>query len=101
MIGKSSRRATFTIAGFFSASAITVCIIGSTLHIAWAAPKAASRDNYFPNTESLGADEMRVTALGTGTPNFRRSQASAAWLVDPAPAFSHADFPLQPGPRDV
>jgi ribonuclease Z len=41
-----------------------------------------SRDNYFPNTELLGADEMRVIALGTGTPNFRRSQASASWLVE-------------------
>ena len=41
-----------------------------------------SRDNYFPNTELLDEDEMRVIALGTGTPNFRRSQASAAWLVE-------------------
>lgn len=40
------------------------------------------RKNYFPNTESLGVDEMRVTSLGTGSPNFRRSQASAAWLVE-------------------
>ncbi len=37
-----------------------------------------SRDSYFPNTEILGEDEMRVVALGTGTPNFRRSQASAS-----------------------
>ncbi len=41
-----------------------------------------SRDSYFPNTEILGEDEMRVVALGTGTPNFRRSQASASWLVE-------------------
>lgn len=40
------------------------------------------RANYFPNTESLGEDEMRVIALGTGTPNFRHSQASASWLVE-------------------
>jgi len=45
-------------------------------------PKVAWRDNYFPNTEPLGADEMRVIALGTGTPNFRHSQASASWLVE-------------------
>jgi len=37
---------------------------------------------YYPNTEPLGANEMRVIALGTGTPNFRRSQASASWLVE-------------------
>jgi ribonuclease Z len=40
------------------------------------------RTNYYPNTEVLAKDEMRVTALGTGTPNFRHSQASAAWLVE-------------------
>jgi ribonuclease Z len=40
------------------------------------------RKNYFPNTERLGPDEMRVIALGTGTPNFRHSQASASWLVE-------------------
>jgi ribonuclease Z len=44
--------------------------------------QSASRANYFPNTEPLGMDEMRVIALGTGSPNFRRSQASAAWLVE-------------------
>lgn len=25
--------------------------------------------SYFPNTEVLGAEEMRITALGTGMPN--------------------------------
>ncbi len=43
---------------------------------------ARGRDNYYPNTELLDEDEMRVIALGTGTPNFRRSQASASWLVE-------------------
>ena len=27
---------------------------------------SSQRENYFPNTETLGADEMRVIALGTG-----------------------------------
>lgn len=40
------------------------------------------RPHYFPNTEPLAEDEMRVVALGTGTPNFRHSQASASWLVE-------------------
>lgn len=44
--------------------------------------KLPQRVNYYPNTEELGADEMRVIALGTGTPNFRHSQASASWLVE-------------------
>ena len=37
---------------------------------------------YYPNTEVLGEAEMRVVSLGTGTPNFRHSQASASWLVE-------------------
>ena len=43
---------------------------------------ARERNNYYPNTELLDEDEMRVIALGTGTPNFRHSQASASWLVE-------------------
>jgi hypothetical protein len=34
------------------------------------------RDHYYPKTEILGDDEMRITALGTGMPNARPSQAS-------------------------
>ena len=38
---------------------------------------------YFPNTEELRSDEMRVTALGTGMPTpLTRAQKSTAWLVE-------------------
>ena len=40
------------------------------------------RDYFYPNTETLGAGEMRVTALGTGRPFVRRAQANASWLVE-------------------
>ena len=40
------------------------------------------RDQFFPNTEELGKDEMRITALGTGRPFLRPSQANAGWLVE-------------------
>jgi ribonuclease Z len=52
------------------------------LQSAVSAEKLNARANYYPNTEPLGAEEMRVIALGTGTPNFRHSQASASWLVE-------------------
>jgi ribonuclease Z len=59
----------------------SVVAIGSLLSTT--APSAEGpRENYYPNTETLEADEMRVIALGTGTPNFRKSQASSAWLVE-------------------
>ena len=37
---------------------------------------------YFPGTEALGADEMRVTACGTGMPTVRPKQAAACFLVE-------------------
>jgi ribonuclease Z len=40
------------------------------------------RDVYFPGTEALAADEMRVIACGTGMPNARPSQAAACFLVE-------------------
>ncbi len=30
-------------------------------------------DAFYPGSEELGPDEMRVTALGTGMPNLRPS----------------------------
>jgi ribonuclease Z len=40
------------------------------------------RDHYFPNTEPLAENEMRVIALGTGRPFVRRAQANCSWLVE-------------------
>jgi ribonuclease Z len=40
------------------------------------------RDSYFPNTETLASDEMRIVACGTGMPTGRESQAAACFLVE-------------------
>ena len=37
---------------------------------------------YFPNTEILGADEMRITTLGSGMPNQTRAAVSISFLVE-------------------
>ena len=39
----------------------------------------ATRDIYFPGTEDLKPDEMRITALGTGMPSARPKQAAACF----------------------
>ncbi len=39
--------------------------------------KARPRDTYYPNTEDLAPDEMRVIACGTGMPTTRAAQAAA------------------------
>ena len=42
----------------------------------------SNRDMYFPGTEDLKPDEMRITALGTGMPSARPKQAAACFLVE-------------------
>jgi ribonuclease Z len=37
---------------------------------------------YYPGTEDLKPDEMRIVALGTGMPSSRPKQAAACWLVE-------------------
>jgi ribonuclease Z len=39
-------------------------------------------DVYYPGTEELGPNEMRVVALGTGMPNARPKQAASCFLVE-------------------
>ena len=46
------------------------------------APAKAALDVYYPGTENLAPDEMRVVALGTGMPSPRPKQAAACWLVE-------------------
>lgn len=38
--------------------------------------------SYFPNTEILGAGEMRITALGTGMPNQTKAAVSISFFVE-------------------
>ena len=49
-----------------------------------ASPTAAlgGRDVYYPGSEALKPDEMRVIACGTGMPNARPKQAAACWIVE-------------------
>jgi ribonuclease Z len=40
------------------------------------------REAYYPNTEDLSPNEMRVIACGTGMPTTRAAQAAACFLVE-------------------
>ncbi len=42
----------------------------------------STRDVYYPGTEDLAPDEMRIVACGTGMPNARPKQAAACFLVE-------------------
>ena len=80
---------TFIMTGFVSILAFAVCITGNVLQTASAAQESTSKElvkqspTYFPNTEELRPDEMRITALGTGLPTpITRAQKSTAWMVE-------------------
>ena len=45
-------------------------------------PVERELDVYYPGTEEIGAEEMRVVACGTGMPSTRPKQAAACWLVE-------------------
>jgi ribonuclease Z len=43
---------------------------------------APDRYVYYPGTEALGENEIRLIACGTGMPAARRDQAATCWLVE-------------------
>ncbi|RKZ45662.1 MAG: hypothetical protein DRQ58_10030, partial [Gammaproteobacteria bacterium] len=46
------------------------------------AKPSPNRDVYYPGTEELAADEMRVIACGSGMPMPRLKQAAACFLIE-------------------
>jgi ribonuclease Z len=60
-------------------------ILGATALAQEGAAKTSSKHYpiYYPNTEKLDPDEMRITALGTGLPTpITRAQKSTSWMVE-------------------
>ena len=43
---------------------------------------APDRYVYYPGTEALGEDEIRIIACGTGMPAARHGQAASCWLME-------------------
>jgi ribonuclease Z len=68
------------VAGFL-ACAVLLVLTAATRSPTKAIP-ASELDVYYPGTEDLQPDEMRVVALGTGMPSARPKQAAACWLVE-------------------
>jgi ribonuclease Z len=73
--------------GFLACVGLIACVSlvsdGSEAQAKTSPVKAlAEREVYYPGTEDLAPDEMRVVACGTGMPNARPKQAAACWLVE-------------------
>ncbi len=78
--------ASVVIASFVLVSAATVYLTGDS-HAAGGkvtGPNVVAPDRYvyYPGTEVLAKDEVRVIACGTGMPDQRRGQASACFLFE-------------------
>ncbi len=77
-----SIRSTFLVCSLVVLSfVLSVLIVGATEETS-PVKALADRDVYYPGTEDLAPDEMRVIACGTGMPNARPKQAAACWLVE-------------------
>ncbi len=83
------------VAGVFAAGTLVGLIVAQSGSVARAQGNASAaadvpspvgalddRDVYYPGSESLAPDEMRVVCLGSGMPNARPKQAAACWLVE-------------------
>ncbi len=57
-------------------------LIGAGGKVTGPTAAAPHRYAYYPGTEELADDEMRVTACGTGMPAARHGQAATCWLVE-------------------
>jgi ribonuclease Z len=77
-----SRPPILSLPGFFLVVLFIHGVVATKFAAAAEAAASGQRENYFPNTEILGKREMRIIALGTGTPHIRPSQASTSWLVE-------------------
>jgi ribonuclease Z len=75
-------RAVTFLAGFGACLTVLVMMGAQSPVMPSPVKPALERDVYYPNTEALGSDEMRVIACGTGMPTTRASQAAACFLVE-------------------
>jgi ribonuclease Z len=74
-----------TIVGFIGGVAATlgvILLLGAGGTVTSPTGTAPDRYVYYPGTEELGKDEIRVVACGTGLPAARRGQAASCFLVE-------------------
>jgi len=70
------------LAGFGACMLVVACLGVMTNDAPSPTGTVKHRDTYFPGTEPIAKDEMRVIACGTGMPTARPSQAAACFLVE-------------------
>jgi ribonuclease Z len=76
-----NRKIGLTFLAGFAACAALLVLTAATWSPTRGVPES-ERDVYYPGSEDLEPDEMRIVALGTGMPSVRPKQAAACWLVE-------------------
>ena len=84
-----------SMTAIFTAGALAACVLASSITLSMlnsahaaggkvTSPTGTAPDRYvyYPGTEKLGKDEIRLFACGTGMPAARRDQAATCWLVE-------------------
>jgi ribonuclease Z len=80
---KSSKSGFLTFLSGAGACLVFIMVLGAANNAPQSpVEQVPNRDVYYPGSEALGADEMRIIACGTGMPNQRPKQAAACWLVE-------------------
>jgi ribonuclease Z len=78
---RQDSKSLYFVAGILVATGAFL-LIGATGKVISPTGTAPDRHVYYPGTEALGEDEIRLIALRTGMPAARRSQAATCWLVE-------------------
>jgi ribonuclease Z len=73
-------RVLWFLAGF--AVCVTFVVLLGAKHASSPVRALSEQNVYYPGSEDLAPDEMRIVACGTGMPNARPKQAAACWLVE-------------------
>ena len=76
------RRTILAYIGGVASAAVVFILLGAGNKVTSPTGTAPDRYVYYPGTEALRPDEIRITACGTGLPAARRGQAASCFLFD-------------------
>jgi len=76
------RRTMVAFIGGVASTLAVILLLGAGGKVTSPTGTAPDRYVYYPGTEALGADEIRIIACGTGMPAARRGQAASCWVFE-------------------
>ena len=77
-----TRRITLAFIGGIASTVAVFVLLGAGGKVTSPTGTAPDRYVYYPGTEALESDEIRITACGTGLPAARRGQAASCFLLE-------------------